>query len=81
MKKKKWSGDMVDRYLYPKFGINSFGGIRENDVYGRTTEARVMAVALLCSSTKRLCCAVAQSRAKKVLWRYGGRAPLTKIWH
>ncbi len=44
---------MVDRYLSPKFGINSFSGIRENDVYGRTTEARVTRVALLCSSTKQ----------------------------
>ncbi len=31
--KKKWSGDMVDRYLSQKFGIDSFSGIRENDVY------------------------------------------------
>ncbi len=32
---------MVDRYLAPKFGINSFSGIRENDVYGRrTTDGR-----------------------------------------
>ncbi len=53
--KKKWSGDMVDRYLSPKFGINSFSGIRENDVYGRrrTTDARVTTVALPCSSTKQ----------------------------
>ncbi len=29
---------MVDRYLFPKFGINSFSGVRENDVYGRTTD-------------------------------------------
>ncbi len=46
---------MVDRYVYlsPKFGINSFSGIRENDVYGRqTTDARMTTVALLCSSTK-----------------------------
>ncbi len=34
---KKWAGDMVDRYLSPKFGINLFSGIRENDVYGRWT--------------------------------------------
>ncbi len=26
--KKNWSGDMVDRYLSPKFGVNSSGGIR-----------------------------------------------------
>ncbi len=26
---------MVDRYLSPKFGVNSFSGIRENDVYER----------------------------------------------
>ncbi len=55
---------MVDRYLSPKFGINSFSGIRENDVYGwtdgrrtddgrTTTDARVTTVALLCSSTKQ----------------------------
>ncbi len=31
---------MVDRYLSPKFGINSFSGIRENDVYGRRTDGR-----------------------------------------
>ncbi len=29
---------MVDRYLAPKFGINSFSDIRENDVYGRQTD-------------------------------------------
>ncbi len=29
---------MMDRYLSPKFGINSFSGIRENDVYGRRTD-------------------------------------------
>ena len=28
---------MVDRYLSSKFGVNSFSGIRENDVYGRPT--------------------------------------------
>ncbi len=46
---------MVDRYLSLKFGINSFSGIRENDVYGQrtTTDARVTTVALLCSSTKQ----------------------------
>ncbi len=31
---------MVDRYLSPKFGVNSFSGIRENDVYGRATDGR-----------------------------------------
>ncbi len=50
---------MVDRYLSPKFGVNSFSGIREYDVYGRTTDgrtttdARLTTVALLCSSTKQ----------------------------
>ncbi len=29
---------MADRYLSPKFGINSFSGIWENDVYGRLTD-------------------------------------------
>ncbi len=36
----KKSGDMVDRYLSSKFGVNSFSGIRENDVYGRQTTDR-----------------------------------------
>ncbi len=54
------SGDMVDRYLSPNFGINSFSGIRENDVYGRRTDARVMTAIWLCF-------AVAQSRANKTI--------------
>ncbi len=29
---------MVDRYLFPKFGVNAFSGILENDVYGRRTD-------------------------------------------
>ncbi len=47
---------MVDRYLSPKFSVNSFTGIRENDVDGQydgrmdngltTTDARVTTVAL-----------------------------------
>ncbi len=28
---------MVDRYLSLKFGVNPLDGLRENDVYGRTT--------------------------------------------
>ena len=62
---------MVDRYqLSPKFGLNSFSGIWENDVYGPRwmMDAHMMTGALLCSST---------SRAKKdtnswqqVLWMY-----------
>ncbi len=58
---------MVDRYLFPTFGVNSFSGIRENDIYGRrtdgrrtngdgrrrTTDARVTTVALLCISKKQ----------------------------
>ncbi len=48
---------MVDRYLSVKFGVNLLYGFRENDVYGRTddgqTDAHVMTVALLCSSTKQ----------------------------
>ena len=45
---------MVDRYLSPKFGVNSFSGhgIRENDV-ARRTDSRVTTVALLCYSTKQ----------------------------
>ncbi len=37
-KEKKWSGDMVDRYLSVKFGVNPLDGFRENDVYGRTDD-------------------------------------------
>ncbi len=50
---------MVDRYLSVKFGVNPLDGFRDNNVYGRTddgrttTDARVMTVALLCSSTKQ----------------------------
>ena len=44
---------MVDRYLSVKFGVNPLDGFRENDVYGRTTDAHVMTVALLCSSAKQ----------------------------
>ncbi len=49
---------MVDRYLSVKFGVNPLDGFRETDVYGRTddgrtTDARVTTVALLCSSTKQ----------------------------
>ncbi len=54
---------MVDRYLSVKFGVNPLDGFRENDVYERTdgrtddrrgtTDAHVMTVALLCSSTKQ----------------------------
>ncbi len=65
--KKKWSGDMMDRYLSPKFGVNPLDGFRESDVYGRTTtptptttddrrrttDNRMTTVALLCSSTKQ----------------------------
>ncbi len=45
------SRHMVHSSLSPKFGITSFDGMRENDLYGRATEARVLTVALLCSST------------------------------
>ncbi len=48
---------MVDRSLSVKFGVNPLDGFRQNDVYGwtdrRTTDAHVMTVALLCSSTKQ----------------------------
>ncbi len=46
-------GHMVHSFLSPKFGVTSFDGMRENDIYGRTTETRGMTVALLCSSTKQ----------------------------
>ncbi len=29
---------MVNRYLSPKFGVNSFGSIWENDVYEQLTD-------------------------------------------
>ncbi len=45
--KKQWSGDMVDKYLSLKFGVNPLEG-----VHGWTTDAHVMTVALLCSSTQ-----------------------------
>ncbi len=51
-KPNKWSGDMVDRYMSLKFGVKPLDGFREDDVYGRT-DAHVMAVALLCSSTNQ----------------------------
>ena len=43
----------MDRYMSVKFGVNPLDGFRENGVYGRTTDARVTTVALLCSSTKQ----------------------------
>ena len=47
---------MVDRYLSPNFGVNSFNVIRKrclrtDDGQRRTTDAHVTTVALLCSST------------------------------
>ncbi len=47
----------MDRYLSVKFGVNPLGGFRENDVYGWTDDGR--------------CCAVAQSRAKKLVSWFG----------
>ena len=44
---------MVDRYVSQKFGVNPLDGFWENDVYGWTTDAHVMTVALLCSNTKQ----------------------------
>ncbi len=49
---------MVDRHLLVKFGVNPLDSFWENDVYGRThdgrtTDAHVMTVALLCSSTNQ----------------------------
>ncbi len=44
-------------YLSPNFGVNLLDSFRENDfdgrTDGRTTDARVMTVALLRSSTKQ----------------------------
>ncbi len=39
--KQKLSGDMVDRYLSVKFGVNPLDGFRENDVYGQTDDGRM----------------------------------------
>ncbi len=49
-------------YLSPKFGVNLLDGFRENDVYGRPTDTRVMTVALYC--------AIAQCRAKNYDWDF-----------
>ncbi len=35
---KKWSGDMVERCLSTKFGINMLDGFWENGFYGRTDD-------------------------------------------
>ena len=35
--KEKWSGDMVDRYLAAKFGVNPLDGFRENTVCRQRT--------------------------------------------
>ncbi len=37
---KKWSGDMVDKYMSVTFGVNLLDSFRENDVYGRTDGRR-----------------------------------------
>ncbi len=39
-RKENWSGDMVDRYLSLKLGVNPLDGFRENYVYGQTADAR-----------------------------------------
>ncbi len=39
-KRKKWSRDMVKRYLSTKFDINMLDGFWENEFYGRTTDDR-----------------------------------------
>ena len=47
---------MVKRYLSTKFGINLLDGEYETTGFmnvGRTTDARMMAVAVLCTSTKQ----------------------------
>ncbi len=47
--RKKRSEDTVDRYLSPKFGVNLFSGVRENEVYRRwTTNTRLATVDLGC---------------------------------
>ncbi len=38
---------MVDSYLSTKYGINLLDGFWENTLYGRTTDARATALALL----------------------------------
>ncbi len=44
---------MVTRYLSPNLILIYLGGIREKDIDGRTTDARIMTVALLYSSRKQ----------------------------
>ncbi len=42
-RKKKWSGDMVDRELPTKYGLDPWSGFREKftrKVYGRTPAPR-----------------------------------------
>ena len=57
---------MVDRYLSPKFGVNSFSGMRENYVYGRRTDDD----GCPCDDSSSADCAVAQSRSnKQIYWR------------
>ena len=64
---------MVDMYLSPQIGVNSFSGIRENDVYRRRTDDG----RLLDDSSS----AVQWHKAElKMAWRYGGQVPVTKIW-
>ncbi len=39
-KEKMLMKDMVDKYLSPKFGINSFHSFSENGFYSQTTDGR-----------------------------------------
>ncbi len=51
----KWSGDMMDRYFSPKFGVNPHDSFQENNVYRHTTtDTHAMTVVLQCSSTKQI---------------------------
>ncbi len=40
-KKKKWSGNMVEKELPTKFGLDPCSGFPETSVYGRTDDGRL----------------------------------------
>ncbi len=72
----KWSRDMLKRYISTKFGINLLDRFWENGFYGRRMDRRW-------TPGWWLCCAVAQSRAKKLMaveWNLGGGVGVTCIW-
>ncbi len=67
---KIWSGDKVDGYYSTTVGVNNSltDGQRYN---GRTTDARVMAVSLLCSSTKQSHLAIGKKKNLAPVQNFG----------